>query len=74
MYDFVNNRLPRSFDNTLKYNRNIQETRFTRQADLLHMERGKIHFLSTFTSLQFTSNLEQMEAHVMPHELYSKNW
>ena len=37
MYDFSNNRLPHSFVNTFKYNREIQEIRITRQADLLHV-------------------------------------
>ena len=61
MYDFANNRLPHSFDNTFKYNSEIQ---VIRQADLLHVERGTSTFKkSKLTSLQFTSNLEQMEAH-----------
>jgi len=43
-YDFDNNRLPHSFDNAFKYNREIQEIRITRQADLLHVERGTSTF------------------------------
>ena len=46
MYDFANNTLPHSFDNTLKYNREIQEFRLTRQADLLRVERGTSIFYS----------------------------
>ena len=44
MYDFANNRLSHSFDNTFKYNREIQEIRITRQADLLHVGRGTSTF------------------------------
>jgi hypothetical protein len=44
MYDFTTNRLPPSFENTFKYNHEIQETRLTRQANLLHVERGTSTF------------------------------
>jgi len=44
MYDFTNNRLPHSFDNIFKYNREIREIRITHQADLLHVERGTSTF------------------------------
>ena len=62
MYDFANNRLPHSFDNTFKYNREIQEIRITREADLLQVERGTSTFYQSLP-LQFTLCLEQMEAH-----------
>ena len=44
MYDFANNRLPHSFDNTFKYNREIQEISTTRQADRFHVEGGTSTF------------------------------
>jgi hypothetical protein len=49
MYDFAKNRLPHSFDNTFKCNREIQEIRITRQADLLHVERGTSNFYQSLT-------------------------
>ena len=44
MKDYFSNRLPQSFDNSFPYNREVQSTRVTRQANLLHVEYGMSSF------------------------------
>ncbi len=44
MHDFDNSKLPRSFDNTFKYNRDNQVNRRTRQSNMLHIARCDSNF------------------------------
>jgi len=67
MYDFANNRLPHSFDNTFKYNREIQEIRITRQVDLLHLERGTSTFYQSLPLYSLPHILIKWR-HILPSE------
>ena len=44
MLDYINKRLPRSFNSTFIFNHQIQSTRTTRQSNLLHITRCKSNF------------------------------
>ena len=46
MYDYINNNLPRSFDNIFSLNKDIQTTYVTRQSDQLYIERCLSNFAS----------------------------
>ena len=44
MYDYANNRLPSSFSQIFPLNREIQESRLTRQSHLFYITRGVSNF------------------------------
>ena len=44
MYDYTNNRLPSSFSHIFPLNREIQESRLTRQSHLFYITRGVSNF------------------------------
>ena len=46
MLDFINNRLPLSFNSTFQFNHQIQNIHTTRQTNLLHITRCKCNFPS----------------------------
>ena len=46
MLDFINNRLPLSFNSTFQFNHQIQNIHTTRQTNLLHITRCKCNFAS----------------------------
>jgi len=53
MHDFVQHRLPISFDNLFKYNRDVHNTYETRQTDLFHISATKNKFVDKFPLYEY---------------------
>jgi len=45
-FDFINNKLPTSFNSVFKFNRDVPNARLTRQSELLYIARCKSQFAS----------------------------
>ena len=48
MLDYINNRLPLSFNSTFEFNHQIQNIHTTRQTNLLHITRCKYNFARNY--------------------------
>ena len=53
MFDYIANKLPISFHNTFKFNRDIENARITRQSDLLYVKRCRSQYASRLPLFSF---------------------
>ena len=56
MYDYTNNRLPSSFSHIFPLNREIQESRLTRQSNLFYITRGVSNFSGSLPQYNLPRN------------------
>ena len=65
MYDYTNNRLPSSFSHIFPLNREIQESRLSRQSNLFYIilyHSGSFKLFRKFPSIQPSTNMEWMDS------------